>query len=589
MATERVKPSEEKAWLSTFRPEDAEFRFSQESLYESICHTRDNNGVAFRYFGMPFSYVRFHDMIDRAARAFASRGIVKGDTVMMMLPTLPETLVSFYALNRLGAVVDFIDVRFTPERVLEIARRVRPKMLLVMTFYLKKLETVRADLPVDRILLLRGCDSMPKSVLFWYRLGEHFNGRRRLTRRSKKYLFWSDFMSEGPDRSAQNCDGSQEFHGGALKADVNAHDTACIFQTSGTSGFPKSMCHSNFNMVNSAISKYRYLNDPKPGDRLLSMLPPFSMFGFVFNIHMPLMFGMTLEIVPLFVPEKMSEILAKRRPNHILCVPSQWNSVAATPARNHDLSFLKTVFVAGESVDRTLRNRVNAFFAANGSRAVLQTDYGMTEAGGTIAFTTYEKACENELSKGYSGYPAPWTEVCIYDNEKQCELDYGEVGEICAIPPFGIREYLNDADATGELMKRHADGKAWVHTGDIGYLAEDGSLHLEGRRKRMIVRFDGTKIFPIEIETAIKGVKGVSDCTVVPITDTEHDHSQLPCAFVVAESGAGKDLERDIMNLCSRELPVYLQPAEIRFVDRIPHNSAGKADFRQLMEQLKAQ
>lgn len=569
-----VKPSVDKAWLKNYKPGQIDFRFSEETLYQSVSHVDDPSRIAFRYFGMPFSYSRFYQMVDQAARAFVSEGLVKGDRVMLMLPTLPETLVSVYALNRLGVVIDFIDVRYTPDRLLEVARRIRPKYLFVMTFYLKQLETVRQELPVDRIVLMRGCDSMPSSVLFWYKFGEYFNGRRRIVSRCQKYIFWSELVKRGQDCALP-------------EVDVDSEAISCIFQTSGTSGFPKSMGHTNFNMVNSAISKYHFLNNPQPGDRLLSMLPPFSMFGFVFNIHMPLMFGMTLEIVPLFVPEKMSEILLRRKPNHILCVPSQWNCMINNPLKDRDLSFLKTVYVAGESLNQSLRIKVNEIFASNGSQAVLQSDYGMTEAGGTIAFMHYEEAGNYSHQEGWTGYPMPKTGVCIYDNDNGEELGYGEIGEVCALPPFGIKEYMDNPESTSELISMHADGQLWFHTGDNGFIAPDGSLHVIGRRKRMIVRFDGTKIFPIEIETEINMIEGVAECSVVPMADPVNEHCQLPCAFIVAKAGIDTgSLKNEIREKCKKNLPVYLQPEDIRFVGEIPRNSAGKTDYRKLIELL---
>lgn len=570
----RLFPSEEKVWHRYYGDEELYPKFSGDSMYQAIHHTEYENSTAFIFYGKTFTYKKLYDGIEQVAQALVRNGIGKGDVVMLMLPTLPESLFCFYALNRIGAISNLVDVRTAPRQLVEIAHKTKPKMIFLMDFYLERIDSIKDLTGIDRIVVLRGCESFPFMVSM-YKISELFNGRKRIVTHDSRYVFWLEFIKSG-------C--------GCIKpldADVHADDIAAIYQTSGTTGFPKSAVHTNFNLNNSSMMKHFHMNEPEPGDKVLSILPIFTLFGFVFDIHMPLRYGMTLVIVPLFKKKSLADLILRHKPNHIFSVPSQWESVVGNKRMKCDLSFIKTIFVAGEVLDVTLRQKINSVLHESGSNAEICSDYGMTEAGGTISFVNPAYTSDDVCGNGYSGIPMPLCNVCIYDNEAGREMDYNQPGEISVQVPFAVKEYYNDREATDNLFCRHSDGSVWLHTGDIGYLTEKGHLYVIDRKKRMIVRFDGSKVFPIELESVIKVVRGVTECCVVPAPDPDHFQGKVPYAFVVTE---GPDIqervENDIMRICSSRLPVYLQPYGIKFIGEIPRNSMGKADYLKLIEMI---
>ena len=324
-------PSEERKWLHYYSGVKDEDAFSEYSLYEAICHVDNESRKALSFFGISISYQKLYEYIDVTAKAFIQNGIRKGDVVMLMLPTLPESIYCFYALNKIGAVPNMVDVRSTPSRVVEISKKTRPKILVVMSFYLKQLETVRRQLDLEKIVVLRGCDTMPSSVIFWYKLAEYFNGRRKIINRSPIYSFWPEFLASG-----LKCKD-------VLKGNAASNETAVIYQTSGTTGFPKSVLHVNETLNYSVRKRFKYLNNPQPGDTILSILPIFTLFGFVYSIHMPLLYGMTVLIVPYFKPNQMDNIIKRNKPNFIFGVPSHWEEFAERHDGKDDMSFLKDI------------------------------------------------------------------------------------------------------------------------------------------------------------------------------------------------------------------------------------------------------
>lgn len=567
-------PSEESVWSVYYDKEEMNVKFSTSSMYEAIHHTGYENRTAFTYYGRSFTYGLMYEWIDRTSKAFMYNGIGKGDVVMLMLPTLPESLYCFYALNRIGAISNLVDVRTMPQQLEDIAHKTKPRIVVLMDFHIKRMDPIKIFPEVEKIVVLRGCESIPLAVPF-YKTGEFFNGMRKTVKNNERYVFWPEFI-----KTAASCTLSPD-------VTVEADDIAAIFQTSGTTGFPKSAVHTNFNLNNSSMMKHFHMNDPVPGDTVLSILPLFTLFGFVFDIHMPLRYGMKLAIVPLFRRNSMADLILSHKPNHIFSVPSQWESVARCRKMKCDLSFLKTVFVAGEVLDVTLRNSINNLLKDGGSKAEICPDYGMTETGGTISFVHPEASRDDVCGNGYSGIPMPLCRICIYDDETGKELGYNQPGEITVQVPFMVKGYYNDPEATSHLFRKHDDGQVWLHTGDAGYLTEKGHLYVIGRKKRMIVRFDGSKLFPVELESVINKVEGVTDCSVVGAPDPEHLQGKVPFAFVVPATNRNRELiEREIIQLCKSSLPVQLQPYRIKFIDQMPRNSMGKTDYLKLTQML---
>lgn len=568
-------PSEEKKWLRYYSEAEIEGSSLKESLFEAIHHIDDEKQIALDYFGVTLTYKCLYEQINLTAKAFVQNGIQKGDVVMLMLPTLPESIICFYALNKIGAIPNMIDVRIAPSLLVEISKKTQPKMLVVMTFYLKQLENVRKQLDLDKIILLRGCDSMPESIKIWYKLGEYFNGRRLIANRNTEYIFWPEFLKSGLTYEQD------------LNIKVSSDEVAVIFQTSGTTGFPKCVMHVNETLNDSAIKRLKYINNPSPGDKLLSIQPIFTLFGFLTSIHTPLVYGMTVVIVPLFKHNQMSNLIKRNKPNYIFSVPSYWEQFAKHANKIGDLSFIKDIIVAGEVMDINLRQKVNKILSDNNSHASIRVDYGMTETGGTLSLMKENATVEDSCTNGYSGIPLPYINVCIYDNDSEHELDYNSKGEICVQTPFALKEYLHDKTSTEELRRSHPDGSKWIHTGDLGYLTDKGHLYVLGRLKRMVVRYDGTKLFPIELETVIKSIDGIEECSVVPVADPNHIHGNLLFAFVVADRAVNKTrIEQIILMTCSQQLPVYLHPYKVRIIEEMPHNSMGKIDYRKLIEMI---
>jgi long-chain acyl-CoA synthetase len=152
-----------------------------------------------------------------------------------------------------------------------------------------------------------------------------------------------------------------------------------------------------------------------------------------------------------------------------------------------------------------------------------------------------------------------------------------------------MAEYLDEPEETEHVFWTHPDGQRWIHSGDIGYIDEDGFLFIEGRMKRSVVRFDGHKSYPVQIEEVVDRHDAVKNCCVIPIQDMTHDQGELP--LVIAEpaeefEGDREVLRKEILELCANGIEERSQPADCVIIDKVPITGNGKKDFKKLEEEF---
>lgn len=318
----------------------------------------------------------------------------------------------------------------------------------------------------------------------------------------------------------------------------------------------------------------------------LDIMPPFIAYGFGMGLHLPLVIGMKVILIPQFNPLKFDELLIKYKPIHMIGVPSYWGIILKSKKlKNMDLSYMISPTVGGDSMLPSLEKEVNQFLKAHGCSSNITKGYGMTEVCAGVAGTVDKN---NEI--GSVGIPFSKTIISIFEPDTEIELSYNQTGEICITGPNVMLGYYNNIEATENVIKIHKDGKAWVHSGDIGYMNENGSLFVVDRIKRMIVRNDGFKVFPTMIDEIImKHIAVVESCTV-GIRDYAHVQGKLPFVYVVLQKQKWmyrEEIRKELFELCKKELPEYAQPVEISFLDKMPYTSIGKVNYLALEKEVE--
>ena len=526
-------------------------------LYETYREAaeRFSDKVALSYFRKETTFKQLLDKIDTTALAFRRHGVGRGDIVCLALPTMPESLMCFLALNKIGAIPCMIDVRYTPDEFCKIIDRTHSKMLFVMSLYAANLADADAQLNVEKVVVCSGADSIA-GISFWFGVGEWFNGRRKVFRHHKKFCHWKDFI-----KTAQGKDEAEPYH-------WLPDEMATLFQTSGTTGTVKSVMLSTENIMHSVFPDPPVLNNISSDDTALCIMPIFAYYG-ANTLMLPLFNGMRVVVIPIAPREEFLKLLTQYKPQHVFTVPAYWDFVNEGKEVHENFSYLKSINVAGDILNTAFERRINECLHQGGCHYDLTKAYGMTETAGVVTFTP--QGSPYQYVQGFSGKPVTCYDVKTFDDE------------ICVRSELKFLGYYQNEEATRQLVQTHPDGSQWLHTGDVGYLDEEGNLFVIGRKKRMIVRHDGSKVFPVEIEDCLMQHPSVAACAVIPMQDPDHSESHLPKAFVVLKESETQATIKELMAYCEANLPVHLVPAAIEFIDALPMNGNGKVDYQKLI------
>ena len=270
--------------------------------------------------------------------------------------------------------------------------------------------------------------------------------------------------------------------------------------------------------------------------------------------------------------------MIKYKPNHTITVPSYVdNFIHDDRAKTMNWSSIIHLGIGGDAFSCDKENETNMFLIEHGSSAQVEKGYGMTELASAAV------TCLGEVNKLTSlGIPLPKNTVGIFEENSDCELKYGEEGEVCITGPTMMLGYLNNLEEENKVIRVHSDGTKWVHSGDLGKLDEEGFLYLVGRIKRMIIH-GGFKLYPTVMENVIMSCDDVDNCCVISIPSVEFGSS--PEAHVVLKKDRIRELneiKREIQEICLNELPEYSQPDDIIFVDELPITAVGKVDYKKV-------
>lgn len=527
------------------------------NLYDTILKNADNhpNKTALVYYKRHISYMELAEKIKGAASALHKMGLRAGDTATLALPTTPESIAITYALNMIGVTVSFVDVRFTAKQVSKIARRTNSKFLFIMNLNIKAVAHRARIMDVEQIVVLRGVESLPKAVQFWYAAADRFNGRKLAFKKDKRFKYWNDIPHNGTMCDTPIFDWPQ-------------NSIQLIFQTSGTTGNSKSAVTTAENFlapIDEALEMM--LNDYNANDKFLCQLPIFNIHGFQCTVQMPLQHGNTIQIVPSLEQTDIIKIIYKYKPQHVLTAPINWGTIYDNENTNIDLSFLKTAIVFGDAIKTAFEKSINEWLNIHGHKYNLRKSYGMTESAGIIAYTS--NSDNRQYAQGFSGKTCSCHRVRVFD------------GEICVLSGNKLLGYYDKPDDINHHLKIHEDGFVWLHTGDFGHFDKDGNLYVDGRNKRIFTRYDGCKISPISIEKKILEHPCVQACAVIAVPDKKHPQKLLIVAFVTTTDTNRK---KEITEFVKRNTPLYIQPSKILTTEKFPLTEKGEINFKKLTE-----
>lgn len=565
------KDNQERPWLEYYSEEGipASIEYPDCSMVDMVMQSAEKwpDNTAYIYYGHKVTYKNFVKKIEKTARALKNYGVKEGDRVTICMPNTPEGITMVYAVNMVGAICNMVHP-LSSEKELEYYIKVaESKYVLVIDAVFDKIYRLRDTAQLERIIVVRPSDGLGFLKKKLYNT-LHIK-KVKLPSNDSRVVLWEDFIA------------NSYFYQGNYHEERGGEDLAVIMYSGGTTGAPKAVLLTNRNINAESICDGIMIRQVVPGATVLSILPIFHCFGLGICIHTPLCKGMGCILVPAFSHKQFADIIKKNNPNFIVGVPTLFEALINTKLRSNDLESVTAVICGGDALNQTLRDKVNNYLAAHGSSAKIRVGYGLTEGSGAVCLSP-----ENTFADGIIGVPFPDIDFKIIKNDTFKELPAGEEGEICISGPLVMMGYLGDDAETAQAIRVHDDGKVWLHTGDIGYIGDDGLVYFAQRLKRIIIS-SGYNIYPTHLESIINSHEAVLTSTVIGID--HHYKGQVPKAFIVLKPGyrAGKKIEREIRELLERNVPIYALPAAYEFRDRLPKTKVGKVAFKKLEEEEK--
>lgn len=560
-----VYASQAKPWLKYYDQKFIDQTLPALSAFEYVCQRSKNhlNDTALEYYGRKFTYADLIVNVKKTAAALRGAGVKKGDIVTVVSIMTPEIIALFYAADMIGATLNLVDPRYSVEGIREYIEEVDSHLLVCLNVVYERCRQAAKRTNVEKVIVLSPADSLPPVMAVGYKLTTPDKNKY-----ASNVIRWKQFIKGGEGQSTA--------------AEPYDPDHACVVvHTGGTTGSPKGVMLTDDCFNGIALQFQAYPKLFHRGQKLMNVMPPFIAYGFACGIHLPLVLGFTVIIIPNLDPAKLGSLVLKHKPEHMFGVPTHYQQLAADPKlRDKDLSFIINYAAGGDSLSRGAEQTVNDFLAAHGARYPIAKGYGMTEVSSAA---TVAAGLDNK--PGSVGIPMVNTVVAAFEPGTDQELPIGQRGELCISGPCLMKGYYNKPEETAILLRRHPDGRVWAHTGDMGYLDEDGFVYLDSRIKRMIIRHDGFKVFPSMIENVVSRHPAVHQCSVVGCADKDHTQGRLPFVYIVLKSDTTakkKQVIRELERMCAEELPEYVQPVAYKFISSMPMTPVGKVDYRQL-------
>lgn len=558
--------NKDEPWLEYYSKEDRKIKFTEKTIYEYLKTSvgEDKDFIALNYFGTRISYNELFMKVEQASKALRSMGVRPKDVVTICLPNMPEAIISFYACNNIGAIADMIHPLSSEEQVKKYLLDSKSRFLIILDANYTKYKEILGETLVYKTVFVSPKESMPPLTSLGYQITRGFKIKKpRLG--DIDFLTWKEFLLRGISYNKM------------FVNPMKSKDVAIILHSGGTTGNPKGIMLSNYNFNAECQQDGVNVYNVRPKDRILTILPIFHGFGLCVCIHCPLCLKVETILMPEFEGGRFYKIMKNLKPHVIAGVPTLWEAMMSNKKFDDvDMSQLKYIISGGDYLTISMEKKMNNFLHSHGATISISKGYGMTES---VAATAYTFDGTNE--PGSIGIPMIGNSFTICSPETNLELPFGEEGEICVSGPTVMVGYLNNKEETDNVLKKHKDGRIWLHTGDLGYISPDGIIFFTGRLKRMIVS-SGFNVYPSVIEEVIEKHPLVSKCCVIGIPHKYKQH--VAKAFVVLENNTKPtpQIKKEIIELCKKNLAVYSLPREYEFRESLPKTLYNKIDYKSL-------
>jgi fatty-acyl-CoA synthase len=524
----------------------------------------DKEALVYNYpeFGLELrlTYSQYRDMVDQLAKGLMAIGIQKGNHVAVWATNLPEWIFLEMALAKIGGVLVTVNTSYRAAEVEYVLRQGDIKALFMI-------EELRGNSYLESIYSV-----LPEIKKLSNPANQELQSEK--LPRLKRVVLLSKEQKPGVMLYAQVAALAGTVSDEELKArqaSVSPHDVAQIQFTSGTTGFPKGVMLTHYNLINqSHVAATR--GNLRADERYVTAMPFFHIAGSLGAIVYSIFLGCTLVPLIAFDPLKHLELFDKEKGSFTFAVPTMLIAMLNHPRfGDFNLSSLRSIFTGATPVPVAVMEQIKERIGADCSIV-----FGMTETCGGVTQSFYTDSFE--LKAATVGLPTPHTSIKIVNSATGETCRLGESGELWTKGFSNMAGYYNMPDKTAETL----DADGWLHTGDLAAMRADGYINIVGRVKDMIIR-GGENIYPAEVEAFLMRHPKIAEAQIIGIPD--EFMGEEVCALIRLKPSEELS-EDDIRQCCKDGISRHKIPKYFRFVQSFPLTASGKVQKFVLREQL---
>jgi len=559
-------------WLGSYGDVPHSLNYPDCGMADMVLKTAEKfpDITAYEFFGCKQNYKAFAEEIKTCAKGLLAAGIKESDRFTICMPNTPQAIIVFYALNLIGAVANMVHPLSAEEELVGYINNSKSVAVLTLDQFSTKLEGILPRTKAKTLILAGADDGLKGIKKPLYRLTKGRKIKRHKT--GGNILRYSDLMKgEHGDRARGLPNGTRDL------SPCSSDDVAAILYSGGTSGTTKGILLTNLNFNALAMQTAAAGDCVVPSHKMLAVMPVFHGFGLGVCLHTAFVTGATALLVPQFSLSSYVKLLKNQKPHYIAGVPTLYEAMLRHPEIGKiDMSQMEGIFSGGDSLSIELKRKVDTLLKNCGSTEQVREGYGLTECVTASCLTPRKFHKEGSI-----GIPYPDMFYKIVEQNSQDALPYGQEGEIVISGPTVMKGYDNNEEETAKTLQTHADGKVWLHTGDLGIMDEEGFIYFRQRIKRMIVS-SGYSIYPTQLENAIESHKDVLISCVIGIPD-DYKMQKIKAFITLRDNKEATDeVKESIFEHCRKNIAKYAMPAEIEYRNELPRTLVGKVAYLEL-------
>lgn len=551
----------EKPWLQSY-PEEipATIAYDIQPLHRYLekMASRYPEKKALHFLGKDVTFADFHDKVKKFANYLQKLGIEKGDRVAIMLPNCPQSVIGYYGTLLAGGIVVQTNPLYT-ERELEYQLHDSgAKVILCLDLVFPRVTNVQNATRLEHVIVTRIADFLPfpKNLLYPFVQKKQANLVVNVSESETIHL-WKSVEKESNTDVEVPC--------------APENDLALLQYTGGTTGFPKGVMLTHKNLVSNTLMGAHWLYNCTEGEEvILGVLPFFHVYGMTAVMNLSIMQGYKMVLIPKFDMKMVFEAIKKHKVTLFPGAPTIYIALLNSPLlKEYDISSIQACISGSAPLPVEVQEE---FERVTGGKLV--EGYGLTESSPV----THGNFLWEKRVPGSIGVPWPDTEAIIMSLETGEALPPGEIGEIVVKGPQIMKGYWNKPEETAAVLQ---DG--WLHTGDVGYMDEDGFFYVKDRKKDMIVA-SGFNVYPREVEEVLYEHEKVQEVVTIGVPDPYRGETVK--AFVVLKEGA-ECSEEELDQFARKYLAAYKVPKVYEFREELPKTTVGKILRRVLIDEEK--